>query len=119
MDTTKKEVASLAEKVYQLREENRSLQEAFGRDVDEKVGKIISKFFFTSEVEHAAEVAKTSSVHAAELADVAEKFEEKCKEVEHLEEKLHDLENIEDEEGYGGMAGLCNLQVQELLLIPY
>ena len=35
-------------------------------------------------------------MHDAQLADVATRLEEKCKEVRHLEEKLHNLENIED-----------------------
>ncbi len=85
--------------------------------MDEKVAENMRKSVFTSEAEHASELAKMSSVHAAELADVAERLENKCKEVEHVEEKLHDLDKIEDEVGYRGIPGLFILQVYELFLI--
>jgi len=103
MDTMKKEVASLFEKVDLLTKERRYTEEDFGRAVDEKVVEAMSNFVAISGAEHAAELEKASiaaRLHEAHHADVAARLEEKCKEVEYLEEKLLNLENIED--------GVCN-----------
>ena len=101
LDTTKKEVAILLEKVDLLSKERRYTEEDFGRAVDDKVAEAMSNFVAISVAEHAAEIEKASvaaRLHEAQHADVAARFEENCKEVEHLQAKLHILENIEDEE---------------------
>ncbi len=104
MDTMKKEVASLFEKVDLLTKERRYTEEDFGRAVDEKVVEAMSNIVAISVVEHATELEKASvaaaRLHEAQLVDIAARLEEKCKEVEYLEEKLLNLENIED--------GVCN-----------
>jgi hypothetical protein len=57
----------------------------------------MSNFVAISVAKHAAELEKasvaTARLHDAQLADVAARLEEKCKEVEHLEKKLHNFEN--------------------------
>jgi hypothetical protein len=100
LDTMKREVASLLEKVDLLTKDRRYTEEDFGRAVDDKVAEAMSNFVAISVAKHTVELEKAfvaaARFHEAQLADVVAKLEEKCKEVKHLEEKLHNLEAIED-----------------------
>ncbi len=71
-------------------------QEDFGHAVDDKVAEAMSNFVAISVAKQVAALEKASvaaaRLHDAQLADVATRLEEKCKEVKHFEEKLHNLE---------------------------
>ena len=70
-------------------------EEDYNRSVDEKLAQRMQDFWAEADAKLDTELAKAKAaadmMHAAELADVTEKFEEKVREVLDLQQKLQNM----------------------------